>query len=95
MNHLRLTGGLPEFQLRPAGCDQYTNEETTMDRQVLDETIHYVRKELTRIHEDLTWADGAQAQSLETRKSRLAAELDRLESMRCIAPWQNAGVPMR
>lgn len=59
-----------------------------MERQVLDETIGYVQKELTRIHHDLTWADGAQAESYKTRQARLAAELDRLEAMRRSAPAQ-------
>lgn len=66
-----------------------------MDRQVLDETINYVQKELTRIHEDLTWADGSQAQSFETRKARLVAELERLESIRRAVPSLAAGVNMR
>ena len=52
-----------------------------MEMQLLDETITYVRKELTRIHLDLTWADGVQAESLQTRQSRLMAELNRLEAM--------------
>ena len=55
-----------------------------MNKQVLDETIAYVKKELTRIHQDLTWADGSQAESYKLRSARLAAELDRLESMRCL-----------
>lgn len=62
-----------------------------MDKQVLDETIAYVKKELTRIHQDLTWADGSQEQSYKLRSARLAAELDRLESMRCLTPMTPAG----
>lgn len=57
-----------------------------MDKHVLDETIVYVKKEITRIHQDLTWADGSQAESYKLRSARLAAELDRLESMRCLTP---------
>lgn len=56
-----------------------------MEKQVLDETIAYVKKELTRIHQDLTWADGSQAESYRLRSARLVAELDRLESMRCLS----------
>lgn len=57
-----------------------------MDRRLLDDTIMYVRKELTRIHQDLTWADGSHAESLKVRQMRLLAELDRLESLRRIVP---------
>lgn len=57
-----------------------------MDRNVLDHTIAYVLKELTRIHQDLMWADGAQAESYRTRQLRLQAELDRLEALRRSAP---------
>ncbi|PJF48043.1 MAG: hypothetical protein D6709_07430 [Chloroflexi bacterium] len=53
-----------------------------MTRQLLDETIAYLRKELTSIHYDLTWADGAQAESFRVRQMRLLAELDRLEALR-------------
>ncbi len=56
-----------------------------MDNRLLDDTITYVRKELTAIHHDLTWADGAQAESFRTRQTRLMAELDRLESLRTTA----------
>jgi hypothetical protein len=66
-----------------------------MDKQVLDETIAYVQKELTRIHEDLTWADGSQAEAFRVRKTRLVAELDRLESIRRSVPSQLAGNVMR
>jgi hypothetical protein len=62
-----------------------------MDRQLLDDTITYVRKELTSIHQDLTWADGSQAESFRVRQMRLLAELDRLESLRRIVPM-SAGV---
>ena len=53
-----------------------------MTQQLLDDTIAYVRKELTGIHESLTWADGAQAETFRMRQARLRAELDRLESLR-------------
>jgi hypothetical protein len=53
-----------------------------MDRNLLDHTIAYVLRELTRINQDLTWADGAQAESYRTRQLRLEAELDRLEALR-------------
>ncbi|BCX03634.1 MAG: hypothetical protein KatS3mg053_1572 [Candidatus Roseilinea sp.] len=53
-----------------------------MNRQLLDETIAYLRKELTSIHHDLTWADGVQAESFRVRQIRLRAELDRLEALR-------------
>jgi hypothetical protein len=53
-----------------------------MTRQLVDDTMTYVRQELTRISQDLTWADGAEAQRLYVRQSRLTAELDRLGIMR-------------
>lgn len=53
-----------------------------MTKQIIDETLSYVRRELTRLSEDLMWADGAEAERLRTRRSRLVAELDRLELMR-------------
>jgi uncharacterized small protein (DUF1192 family) len=57
-----------------------------MNKQVVDETIAYVQKELTRIHQDLTWADGSQAESYQVRAARLVAELDRLEAIRRASP---------
>lgn len=56
-----------------------------MNKQLLDDTITYLRKELTSIHLDLTWADGTQAEALHVRQMRLLAELERLESLRRIA----------
>jgi hypothetical protein len=53
-----------------------------MNKQLLDETIAYLRKELTSIHHDLTWADGTQAEAFRVRQIRLLAELDRLEALR-------------
>ncbi len=66
-----------------------------MDKRVLDETIAYVQRELTRIHNELTWADGSQAESFKMRKARLAAELERLEMIRRSMPSQHAGNHMR
>ena len=53
-----------------------------MTKQLIDETLTYVRRELTRLSEDLTWADGLEAERMRTRHTRLVAELDRLELMR-------------
>lgn len=53
-----------------------------MNKQLLDDTIAYIRKELTSIHHDLTWADGTQAEAFRVRQIRLQAELDRLEALR-------------
>jgi hypothetical protein len=53
-----------------------------MTKQLIDDTLVYVRRELTRLSEDLTWADGAEAERLSTRRSRLLAERDRLEYLR-------------
>jgi hypothetical protein len=68
-----------------------------MHRQLLDDTISYLRKELTGIYQDLTWADGSQAESFKVRQVRLLAELERLESLRHVAPngaLVNAGRPV-
>jgi hypothetical protein len=54
-----------------------------MNRQLLDETIAYLKKELTNVYHDLTWAEGIQAEVFRTRQARLMAELDRLEMLRC------------
>ncbi len=53
-----------------------------MNKQLLDETIAYLKKELTNIYHDLTWAEGIQAEAFRTRQARLMAELDRLEMLR-------------
>ena len=53
-----------------------------MNKQLLDETIAYLKKELTNIYYDLTWAEGIQAEAFRTRQARLMAELDRLEMLR-------------
>jgi len=53
-----------------------------MNKQLLDETIAYLKKELTNIYHDLTWAEGIQAETFKTRQARLMAELDRLEMLR-------------
>jgi len=53
-----------------------------MNRQLLDETIAYLKKELTNVYHDLTWAEGVQAEVFRTRQARLMAELDRLEMLR-------------
>ncbi len=53
-----------------------------MNRQLLDETIAYLKKELTSVYHDLTWAEGIQAEAFRTRQARLLAELDRLEMLR-------------
>ena len=61
-------------------------EVTRVNPQILDDTIAYLRRELTGIHQDLTWADGARAEALRVRQARLVAELERLESMRRAMP---------
>jgi hypothetical protein len=53
-----------------------------MNKQLLDETIAYLKKELANIYYDLTWAEGIQAEAFRTRQARLMAELDRLEMLR-------------
>jgi hypothetical protein len=54
----------------------------TTNRQLLEETIAYLKKELINVYHDLTWAEGIQAEAFRTRQARLMAELDRLEMLR-------------
>ncbi len=61
-------------------------ESGQLNRRIVDETLAYVRQELTRLAQDLTWADGAQAETFRVRRARLLAELDRLESLRRTLP---------
>jgi hypothetical protein len=53
-----------------------------MTRQLVDDTMNYVRKELTRIAHESNWADGIEAQRLNVRRMRLVAELERLGMLR-------------
>ena len=56
-------------------------EENAVNKQVLNDTTNYVRKELGRISQDLVWADGLQEEILMKRKASLQSELRRLESL--------------
>lgn len=56
-------------------------EENAVNKQVLDDTTNYVRKELGRIAQELVWADGLQEEMLVKRKANLQSELRRLESL--------------
>ena len=53
-----------------------------MNRQIIDDTTVYIRQELSRISQDLTWADGKTEEGLKTRQRKLKAELDRIEAMK-------------
>jgi hypothetical protein len=53
-----------------------------MTRQLVDDTMDYIRKELTTLSQQSHWADGAEAQRLCVRRLRLIAELDRLALVR-------------
>ena len=56
-------------------------EENAVNKQVLDDTTNYVRKELGRIAQELVWADGLQEEMLVKRKASLQSELRRLETL--------------
>ena len=56
-------------------------EENAVNKQVLQITTSYVRKELERISEELVWADGLQEELLMKRKASLKTELRRLETL--------------
>ena len=53
-----------------------------MNKQQLDQQIEFVRRELTRISQEVQYLEGTQQQALRVRQTRLAAELDRLEAQR-------------
>jgi hypothetical protein len=53
-----------------------------MTRDLVENTMAYVRKELTEIAQMLSWSDGSELRRLTTRQSRLIAELDRLTMIR-------------
>jgi hypothetical protein len=53
-----------------------------MTRQLVDDTMDYIRRELTTLSQQSNWADGAEAQRLNVRRLRLIAELDRLALVR-------------
>lgn len=53
-----------------------------MNHQIIDDATRYIRQELNRIGQDLTWADGATEEKLRARQSRLQAELDRMETLK-------------
>jgi hypothetical protein len=56
-------------------------EENAVNKQVLQDTTSYVRKELDRIAQELVWADGLQEEWLMKRKASLKTELRRLETL--------------
>jgi hypothetical protein len=56
-------------------------EENAVNKQVLQDTTSYVRKELERISQELVWADGLQEELLMKRKASLKTELRRLETL--------------
>jgi hypothetical protein len=51
-----------------------------MNKQTIEDTTSYVRKELKRIAQEMLWADGAQEETLLVRREKLQAELRRLET---------------
>ncbi len=57
-----------------------------MNRQVIDEATHYIRHELSKISQDLTWADGKTEEGLKLRQAKLKAELDRMELAKMSQP---------
>lgn len=56
-----------------------------MTEQLISDTLAYVRKELNRLEQDSVWADGAESQRMQTRRTRLQSELSRLELLRAPA----------
>lgn len=53
-----------------------------MNNQIIDDATRYIRQELNRIGQDLTWADGTTEEKLRARQGRLQAELDRMEALK-------------
>ena len=69
----------------------------TMNREQVDQQMDYVRRELTRISQELIYLDGPSAQSLRVRQSRLAAELERLQALQlsgCLAILSLRDMPL-
>lgn len=52
-----------------------------MNKQRVEQQIAFVRRELTRLNQEISLHEGAQAQMLRIRQNRLIAELERLEGM--------------
>ncbi len=52
-----------------------------MNRQQVEQQIAFVRRELTRMNQEIRLHEGVQAQTLRVRQNRLIAELERLENM--------------
>ncbi len=52
-----------------------------MNKQQIDRQIAFVRRELTRLNQEISISEGMQAQTLRIRQNRLIAELERLEGM--------------
>ncbi len=61
-----------------------------MNRQQVEQQIAFVRRELTRLNQEIGLHEGVQAQTLRVRQNRLIAELERLEGIIRIQP---AAVP--
>lgn len=52
-----------------------------MNRNQMEQQIAFVRRELTRLNQEISLSEGVQAQMLRVRQNRLIAELERLEGM--------------
>ncbi|MCS7059942.1 MAG: hypothetical protein RMN25_02145 [Anaerolineae bacterium] len=52
-----------------------------MKKQQLEQQIDFVRRELTRLNQEISLHEGVQAQMLRVRQNRLIAELERLEAL--------------
>jgi hypothetical protein len=61
-----------------------------VNRQLYNEQVDYIRRELTRITLELVYLDGPQRQTLSARRVRLASELERLESQRISFPHHSS-----
>ncbi|MGQ9903627.1 MAG: hypothetical protein ACUVRU_04625 [Anaerolineae bacterium] len=57
-----------------------------MNKQRVEQQIAFVRRELTRLNQEISLHEGAQAQMLRIRQNRLIAELERLERLICNQP---------
>lgn len=52
-----------------------------MNKQRVEQQIAFVRRELTRLNQEISLHEGAQVETLRIRQNRLIAELERLEGM--------------
>jgi hypothetical protein len=62
-----------------------------MNKQQFDQQISFVKRELTRISQEVIYVEGTPQELLRVRQSRLMAELERLEGQMLTGAFSAAG----